>query len=54
MGKYTEKLNLYLTDTTPTADGGFVDGNDVLNFDRDFNDNFQKKHPYGCFFVDYF
>ena len=42
MGKYTEKLNLYLTDTTPTADGGFVDGNDVLNFDRDFNDNFQK------------
>ena len=46
MGKYTEKLNLYLTDTTPTADGGFVDGNDVLNFDRDFNDNFQKIDDY--------
>ena len=35
MGIYTPKLNLFMTDMTG-------DGNDLFDFDRDLNQNFEK------------
>lgn len=39
MPKYTDYLTLRKTDTTPTGDSDFVDGNDLFDFDDDLNGN---------------